>query len=140
MVKLILRRLGILPPPSPLLKKSTTFAAYTLRTENGLILLGSLAAYFLVLKASWLLFLLLFILPDLSLIGYARGIKFGAISYNLAHTYLAPVLLAVFGLSLSQPLLLSFSLIWSAHIAQDRLRGFGLRYIEKFDDSHLHRV
>ena len=40
-------------------------------------------------------FLILFLIPDLSMVGYLRGPVLGARVYNLAHTYVVPLFLAV---------------------------------------------
>jgi hypothetical protein len=45
--------------------------------------------------------------------------------------------LAVFGV---RPTLLPYALIWTAHIAMDRLLGFGLKYPTRFQDTHLQRI
>jgi Domain of unknown function (DUF4260) len=43
---------------------------------------------------SWLQFALLFLLPDLSMLGYAANNSVGAITYNAVHTYVGPLVLA----------------------------------------------
>lgn len=85
----------------------------------------------------WLMFALLFLVPDVSMLGYLGGGKLGAAIYNLAHTYMLPALLAAYGLYQSQPLALDFALIWIAHIGFDRLLGFGLKYQTAFRHTHL---
>jgi hypothetical protein len=37
----------------------------------------------------------------------------------------------------SQPLLLALGLIWLAHIGMDRLLGYGLKYADHFQHTHL---
>ncbi len=39
---------------------------------------------------SWVIFLLLFLAPDLSMLGYLAGPRGGAATYNLVHTYTTP--------------------------------------------------
>jgi hypothetical protein len=85
----------------------------------------------------WLMFALLFLVPDLSMLGYLGGRKLGAGVYNLGHTYILPAALAAFGLFRSQPLALDIALIWIAHIGFDRLLGFGLKYQTAFGHTHL---
>ncbi|HYI14512.1 MAG TPA: DUF4260 family protein, partial [Thermomicrobiales bacterium] len=48
--------------------------------------------------ASWLLLIVLALAPDLSAIGYLGGPHLGTITYNFAHTYIAPVILGAAGL------------------------------------------
>jgi hypothetical protein len=85
----------------------------------------------------WLMFVLLFLVPDISMLGYLGGRKLGAAVYNLAHTYMLPAALAAYSLYQSQPLALDIALIWIAHIGFDRLLGFGLKYETAFRHTHL---
>jgi hypothetical protein len=85
----------------------------------------------------WLMFALLFLVPDISMLGYLGGRRLGAGIYNLAHTYVLPAALAAYGLYQSQPLALDLALIWIAHIGFDRLLGFGLKYETAFRHTHL---
>ena len=64
----------------------------------------------------------------------------GAIVYNAAHSYMAPVALMTGGLALSSPLVLSIALIWMAHIGIDRALGYGLKYSAGFGFTHLGRI
>jgi hypothetical protein len=105
-----------------------------LRAEDALVLCGAVAAYH-HLGGPWALFALLFLAPDLSMLGYAAGPRAGAAVYNAVHTYLAPAALAVAGIWL--PSLLPLAAIWSAHIAADRILGYGLKYASGFGDTHL---
>jgi hypothetical protein len=108
-----------------------------LRLEGAVLLLLSVVLYGLN-GASWLLFVLLFLVPDLSMLGYLSGPRTGAVIYNLFHTYVLPGLLAALGLSMRSPLLVSLALVWFAHIGFDRMVGFGLKYPTGFFDTHLH--
>jgi len=88
----------------------------------------------------WLWFALLFLSPDLFMLGYVAGNKWGAWFYNLAHTYISPcALLAIYGFT-GQPWFLWLGLIWLGHIGFDRLLGYGLKYETAFKDTHLQRV
>jgi len=60
--------------------------------------------------------------------------------YNLAHTYVLPIALWLTGDLLANPTLTQIALIWAAHIAFDRLLGFGLKYPTDFKDTHLNRI
>jgi len=85
----------------------------------------------------WLLLVLLFLVPDLSMIGYVANVRLGTITYNAAHTYIAPLALAAYSFTAGHPMLLWLSLIWIAHIGFDRMLGFGLKYPTVFKDTHL---
>jgi hypothetical protein len=89
--------------------------------------------------ASWWLFAVLWLLPDLSLLGYLAGPKLGARVYNAIHSYVTPAALAVTGLLLRSPVVLPYALIWINHIAVDRLLGYGLKYPAGFRWTHLGR-
>ncbi len=91
-------------------------------------------------KGSWLLFLALIAVPDLSMLGYVRSPRAGAALYNAVHTYTLPALLAGYGVIGESPLTVLLALILFAHIAADRLLGFGLKYPDAFTDTHLQRL
>jgi hypothetical protein len=86
------------------------------------------------------LFLALFLVPDLSMLGYARGPRVGAAAYNAAHSYVGPALLATLGLFLGAHGALIAAAIWVAHIGLDRALGYGLKYGTAFRDTHLGRA
>lgn len=107
-----------------------------LHLEAAAVLISSLVAYRWA-HASWLPFALLFLLPDISILAYAGNARVGAVVYNVFHTYLAPLALAGVALALGSLPVFSISLIWIAHIALDRMLGFGLKYPANFKDTHM---
>lgn len=88
----------------------------------------------------WGTFAWLFFAPDLSFLGYFAGARVGALSYNLAHSLVGPLLLLALGLVLSSPSALGAGLIWTAHIGMDRALGYGLKYSTGFTATHLGRI
>ena len=86
---------------------------------------------------SWLQFALLFLVPDLSMLGYLAGVRAGAATYNAVHTYVGPLLLVAYSVGAAHHTALLLALIWIAHIAFDRMLGFGLKYPTRFKDTHL---
>ena len=110
-----------------------------LRLE-GLTLFAGMVLLYAVWGGSWLVFALLFLAPDLSFLAYLAGSRPGAIVYNAAHSYLAPVALLTAGFALEWPLLLSIAMIWLAHIGIDRALGYGLKYQAGFGFTHLGRI
>jgi uncharacterized protein DUF4260 len=90
--------------------------------------------------ASWLLFALLLLAPDVGIVGYLRGSRAGAVLYDLFHTSLLPAGLAVAGVVADSRSAVAVALIWLAHIGMDRALGFGLKYPTGFRDTHLGRV
>lgn len=111
----------------------------TLKIEAAVILTASLIAYGRT-EFGWIWFAVLFLAPDLSMLGYFAGRRIGAISYNLAHSYATPLFLGGIGLAAHVAAALPLMLIWTAHIAFDRLLGYGLKYASAFGDTHLGRV
>lgn len=105
-----------------------------LRLEAVAVAAGLIGLY-AALGAGWLLFFVLILAPDLSLLAYLAGPRIGAAAYNLAHTYVLPALLAL--LSLQFSVLLPVALIFAAHIAIDRALGFGLKCGADFKATHL---
>jgi hypothetical protein len=110
-----------------------------LRAEGGIIFGASLLLYG-ELRASWALFIVLVLAPDLSILGYLSSVRLGAALYNLVHTLVAPLLLIVLSVVYNQLWLQPYGLIWTAHIGADRLLGYGLKYPTRFHDTHLHRL
>jgi hypothetical protein len=92
------------------------------------------------LHASWFLFAILFLAPDLFLLGYLANVRIGSAVYNFAHTYITPGILAAIAYLAARPQLFPIALIWTAHIGFDRLLGFGLKYPTHFKDTHLQHV
>lgn len=110
-----------------------------LRAEGAALVFVAVVLYAKV-GASWWLFAVLFLSPDLSLLGYLCGARIGAVVYNAAHTLVGPLLLAAACLLVPNTVLFPFSLIWIAHIGFDRLVGYGLKYAAGFGFTHLGRV
>jgi hypothetical protein len=109
-----------------------------LRLEGAAALAGASVAYS-TLDGRWSVFALLFLLPDLSMLGYLAGARVGAACYNAAHSYLGPAVLAALGAAMSLHGPLSMACIWAAHVGFDRLLGYGLKYGTSFGDTHLGR-
>jgi hypothetical protein len=110
-----------------------------LRLE-GIALFGAAIALYLREDYSILLLVVLFLAPDLSFLGLAGGARFGATTYDAAHTYVGPILLASVALIVEWSGGVQLGLIWLAHIGIDRALGYGLRYLDAFRDTHLQRV
>ncbi len=89
---------------------------------------------------SWGRFALLFLAPDLSMLGYLASTRWGAALYNLVHTYAGPVIFLLISFLLPAPRLTLYGLIWLAHLGFDRVLGYGLKYPTFFKDTHLQHV
>ena len=113
--------------------------ALLLRVE-GLVLFGAALTLYVREDYSILLLVVLFLAPDLAFVGLAGGSRVGAITYDAAHTYVGPTLLASTALVVEWSAGVQLGLIWLAHIGIDRALGYGLRYPDAFKKSHLQRV
>jgi hypothetical protein len=110
-----------------------------LRLE-GLTLFAGMTLLYAVWEGSWWVYAIVILVPDLSFVAYLAGPRAGAIVYNAAHSYMAPMSLMTAGFALSSPLVLSIAMIWLAHIGIDRALGFGLKYNLGFGYTHLGRI
>jgi hypothetical protein len=102
-----------------------------------------LAASLLLLRSThqqWWLLPAAILLPDLLMAGYLGGTKAGAALYNLAHAYPLPAVLSLVGIDRHEPLALALGLIWLAHIGMDRAMGYGLKYDDHFQHTHLGQI
>ena len=113
--------------------------AALLRVEGVALLALSVLLYRLN-GGSWLLFGVLLLAPDLSMLGYIAGPRVGAAIYNAFHTYAVPAVVGALGMIFASPSMVAVALIWSAHIGMDRTLGYGLKYPSSFKDTHLERV
>lgn len=107
-----------------------------LKTEQLLILVLVIIIY-ANFQFSWIFFAILFFSPDLMMLGYLINNKFGAVCYNIVHTYIFSVGLILVGLIFNNDLSLKLGFIFSAHIAFDRTLCYGLKIFKGFKSTHL---
>jgi len=108
---------------------------------NGLALfVGSIIAYSIV-SGDWLAFILLLLVPDISMIGYMVNSTVGAWLYNIVHSYTLAVAVIVAGFALDHNTIVSLGIILMAHIGMDQIFGYGYKYADgKFSDTHYKRI
>ncbi len=92
---------------------------------EALVLLAAALLVYGHIGGGWGRFALFFLAPDLSFAAWLVGSRAGAVVYDVVHNLGGPIALAL--ASLAMPSLLPLALIWLAHIAADRLLGYGLR-------------
>jgi Domain of unknown function (DUF4260) len=110
-----------------------------LRLEHIAALMAAVAAY-IHLGGAWWFFALLFLVPDLSMLGYLVNARVGAATYNALHNIAGPLVLGASSLIIPTSDGLLISVIWLAHIAFDRMLGYGLKMPSGFSDTHLGRI
>lgn len=86
--------------------------------------------------SAWL-FVLLFFLPDLPALAYIWNQKWGGVLYNLSHWLVWPIALGAYGFVQNEPLAQAIAMIWAAHIAFDRMLGWGLKTGGSFYDTDM---
>ena len=122
------------------MNRKISLPRFTLHLEALAIFVATLYLYH-TSDASWGLFVLLFFIPDLSVLGYiTRNKKIGAIVYDVIHNYVLALSLMAGGLFSDYTILYPLGIILAAHISFDRLIGFGLRYTDVFRVTHLQKL
>lgn len=106
------------------------------RLEWAAVFVAAIVLYWW-LGAPWWLFALLILAPDLSMAGYLAGPRAGAAAYNVFHALIGPLALAGAGLLFPLPWAFAVSTVWLAHIALDRMLGYGLKLATGFSDTHM---
>lgn len=85
----------------------------------------------------WWWFPVLLLLPDIGMLGYLVNTKVGAVSYNLFHHRAIAVGVWGFGWITQIPWVELAGIILFAHIAMDRVFGYGLKFPDSFHHTHL---
>jgi len=114
------------------------------RIEN-LALAAVIAIAYIYIGFPWWTLLAMFLVFDLSALGYLHSPRSGALWYNLVHNYTAPALLGavylLFALNDKPVWILGFLAgTWAFHIAVDRALGYGLKLPDAFQNTHLGRI
>lgn len=119
-----------------------------IRLEEGAQFVGcALALYWC--DVAWWWYLLLFIGPDISMLGYLAGPRVGAVSYNFFHHKALGAAIIISALALDHVLYLSLpavldqqvwlpiGLVLFGHSSMDRMLGYGLKFGDDFQHTHL---
>lgn len=113
------------------------------RIENGLIVVFAMAGTIFIAPSLWWFPLAVFVVFDVSALGYLRSPATGAVWYNAIHTYAWPAVLGVIALvtsTSSQTLSMWLALAafaWALHVGVDRMLGYGLKLPDAFTHTHL---
>jgi hypothetical protein len=92
---------------------------------------------FAQLPYAWWVFPALLLTPDISMLGYAVNSKTGAWTYNLFHHKGMAILVGTIGLYTQIDALMLAGTILFAHASFDRLLGYGLKFADSFQRTHL---
>ena len=84
----------------------------------------------------WLLLILLFT-PDLGALGYLINPRVWALTYNVLHHKAVAIALFLIGAYSANFYFQIAGLIIFAHSSADRVLGFGLKYPDSFNHTHL---
>lgn len=110
----------------------------SLRIEQAMQLGLCIAAlYYQPIHIAWWLWLPLFLSPDISMVGYLINTRAGAVCYNLAHHKGVAGVVIICGFVFQLPVLLFAGLVQWAHSSFDRMMGYGLKYADSFQHTHL---
>ena len=85
----------------------------------------------------WWWYPALFLLPDLSMVGYLFNTRIGAFLYNLVHTLTMGIIVYLLGTYLRSDVVVLAGIILIAHSTFDRFMGYGLKYPDSFKHTHL---
>ena len=107
---------------------------------EGLALLAASIVMYSNLDFKWGTFALLLLAPDLPLALYPTNKNLASVTYNLVHTIVFPMLLALFSYFNGSSLGIQLSLIWLAHIGMDHAVGYGFKYLGQMKETHFSRV
>lgn len=111
----------------------------TLKVEEGIMLLFSIYL-FNSLDFNWWWYLVLFLTPDVSFLGYKINKIVGAYLYNLFHHKGLALIIYIIGVSLKNEYLQLIGIILFGHSSFDRILGYGLKYTDSFNNTHLGKI
>ncbi len=111
----------------------------SLKIEEVAMLLLSIYM-FQELSFVWWWYLVLFFLPDLGFLGYAINKKLGAYLYNILHHKGVAIGVYFIGLYLNDEYLKLVGIVFFGHAAFDRALGYGLKYTDSFNNTHLGKI
>ena len=111
------------------------------RLEGAALALVALAAA--VMLDGWWWPLALFLVFDLSALGYMAGTRIGAAAYNAGHALVGPSVMAGWALArwgFGVPggrVAALVAAAWAFHVGVDRALGYGLKHADSFQHTHL---
>lgn len=86
---------------------------------------------------AWWWYVVLLLTPDIGMIGYLSDNKIGAFTYNLFHHKAIAILIICLGWYISNEWMELAGIILFGHASMDRIFGYGLKYTDGFQHTHL---
>jgi hypothetical protein len=118
---------------------NTDYVDILLRLEDAA--LAVLAAFlFVATGLPWWWLIVLFLVPDLSIVAYVLGPCAGSVAYNVIHHRGLAVVVYLAGAILRAPLVSAAGAALLFHSSVDRVLGYGLKYSDSFRNTHLGRI
>ncbi len=108
-----------------------------LKLEEVLLFVAFTGIYFYYMDGSWSFFLVLFFVPDVTFLPYLITHGIGAFFYNAFHHKGLIILFLIIGGYFKITVMVDVSLIFLAHSCFDRIFGYGLKYSDSFEHTHL---
>lgn len=106
-------------------------------------MMAATGIYFLTiydLGLSVWLWIILFFSPDAGMLGYLVNTKVGAFTYNVFHHKGLAIAIAATGYFLHQDVCIAIGILLFAHSSFDRMLGYGLKYPDSFQNTHLGKI
>ena len=105
--------------------------------EAGQLALAIAGLYYQPIQFSWWMWPIIFLLPDIGMIGYTANPEVGAVIYNLVHHKLVALIMLGIGWHFQLPYITLTGLVLYGHSSMDRMFGYGLKYFDAFKHTHL---
>lgn len=109
---------------------------YLIKVEE-LFMFGLSIYLFTKLDFAWWWYPVFLFVPDLSMLGYLINPQAGALTYNLIHLKALGITVYVLGIVAANPPLQFAGLILFGHSSMDRIMGYGLKFPDSFQHTHL---
>ena len=111
-----------------------------IKLEEASMWLLSVVAYYATLHLNGWLYWALFLAPDISMLGYLINTKVGAFFYNLFHHKALAIVIYLSGCYSHSEILQLTGLVLFGHSSFDRMMGYGLKYDDRFSNTHLRQI
>lgn len=121
-------------------KKQVNLPFSAMKTQlklEELAMFGFSVLLFNQLDFAWWWYLVLLLLPDIGMLGYLHNTKTGAFTYNLFHHKGVAIILLIGGFYFGNEWLELSGIILFGHSSMDRILGYGLKYADHFEHTHL---